>query len=1073
MLQERMPPWTGLMSIALFTSVAFLAGCGGGSQAVPRPAAEFQAAEFVLREITSERAGEILAPLELGTITPVPNTSAIRVSASPEDIRKAQVVLDLVDGREPYLIETLAGAEEVRAVPTNAEIARSLGNLAVGTFAAPPPPGEKARAIIDIHHGQIVGIIPMGLHRELTAFLELGLDGVRQVRGGAPAASARDAAGGAIQAPGPEPARAAQPPAVDAKGTPGPTSDGLPGTPDSPPPRGRYLGLPVGSAADPIQASSPSDVPRADGAKPTPAERKESSRPSEAVARPDSLESCSAVMSDAAPEKPELPTLANGDSLLQLDLPPRLDMVQLLDLVGEYLELDCLYDPEKIKGQVVTLRLHGKLRGQMRVKDLYLLLESVLKFKGFVMTRGAGNLVTIVPATDALRAGPDLIDGRTRNLEAGDVVVTSFFDLQHVDAAKAAALLQNMQLSLSVTPVEGMPTLLVTCYAHQIDHIERLLSVIDRPGRAREFRFRQLRYTTAKSLSERIRVLTAEFKNVAVTFTPPAGSAGAPVRPSATPARTFAPRAGSVSSGPAESVFLDADERTNRILMIGYREQLAVIDELIDSLDVAQQDLRVLKIYDMQHVEAGEVKKKLQELEIIGSGSGRGTVAAGKITGVETGGGSPTEEPLVVVLEATNSLVVNASPEQHARIEAMLPTLDAEVRTEAIPYEIYFLENQSPENLAQVLEDIISETVQDKEGKIQRTLRNKEDQIIIVPDKETFALIVYASRKNQEWIGKLISTLDRRRPQVLIDVTLVEIRKSDDFNYDLNLITSLPDLAETGGQTGSFLTDGQRVVDELLASGTRSQFADFQANSGAATGFYADIHINALLQAVQKKNYGRVLAKPKVLVNDNEKGTIKTTDTTYVTKRSSIPVTSGTAGQPSSLIETAVDYQPYDAGITMEITPHISEGDLLRLEMNLSRSDFGVVTGERPPDETSSDITTTVTIPDGSTIILGGMIRLNQTKGGNKVPLLGDIPVLGGLFRSVANSDIQSKLYVFVKAEIIRPAERAGKGMDQLTAASEQDRSAFERSEQQFQAYEDWPGIKPNPVEPTKVLEAR
>jgi len=133
---------------------------------------------------------------------------------------------------------------------------------------------------------------------------------------------------------------------------------------------------------------------------------------------------------------------------------------------------------------------------------------------------------------------------------------------------------------------------------------------------------------------------------------------------------------------------------------------------------------------------------------------------------------------------------------------------------------------------------------------------------------------------------------------VLIDVTLVEIRKSDDFNYDLNLITSLPDLVETGGQTGSFFTDGQRAVDELLASGTRSQFADFQANSGAATGFYADVHVNALLQAMQKKNYGRVLAKPKVLVNDNEKGTIKTTDTTYVTKRSSIPVTSGTAEQP-------------------------------------------------------------------------------------------------------------------------------------------------------------------------------
>jgi hypothetical protein len=423
MLQERMPPWTGWMSVALFTSAALLAGCGG-SPATPRPAAGLQIAEFMLREITPERAEEILAPLELGTITPVPDASAIRVSASPEDIRKAQVMLDLVDSREPYLIETLAHAAEVRAVPTNAEIARSLGNLAIGTFAAPPPPGEKARAIIDIHRGQIVGMVPMSLHRELTAFLELGLDGLRQVRGAASAASARDVAGGAIQAPGPEPARPAPPPAVDARIAPGPASDGSPGTPDSPPPRGRYLRMPAQPATDPVQASSPLAVPRADGAKPTPAKKKESSRPSETMALPDSLECCP-VVPDAAPEESQLPMLPNGDSLLQLDLPPQLDMVQLLDLVGEYLELDCLYDPEKIKGQVVTLRLHGKLRGQMRVKDLYLLLESVLKFKGFVMTRSAGNLVTIVPATDALRAGPDLIDGGTRNLEAGDVVVTS------------------------------------------------------------------------------------------------------------------------------------------------------------------------------------------------------------------------------------------------------------------------------------------------------------------------------------------------------------------------------------------------------------------------------------------------------------------------------------------------------------------------------------------------------------------------------------------------------------------------------------------------------------------------
>jgi general secretion pathway protein D len=225
-----------------------------------------------------------------------------------------------------------------------------------------------------------------------------------------------------------------------------------------------------------------------------------------------------------------------------------------------------------------------------------------------------------------------------------------------------------------------------------------------------------------------------------------------------------------------------------------------------------------------------------------------------------------------------------------------------------------------------------------------------------------------------------------------------------------------------------------------------------------------------LLTAMQTKDYGRVLAKPKILVNDNEKGTIKTTDTTYVKKTSSALIS---AGQAQQTLDTTVSYDPYDAGITLDITPHISEGKLLRLEISLTRSDFTSVLGDKPPDKTASNIDTIVTVPDGSTIILGGMFKLNQGKGGTKIPLLGDIPLVGGLFRSVSTSDSQRKLYLFVKAEIIRPAESAVAGLPDLERISQRDRLAFEKHEAEFQNYQDWPGIKPKPVEPFKVLEAQ
>ncbi|MGD8786770.1 MAG: type II and III secretion system protein, partial [Phycisphaerales bacterium] len=220
------------------------------------------------------------------------------------------------------------------------------------------------------------------------------------------------------------------------------------------------------------------------------------------------------------------------------------------------------------------------------------------------------------------------------------------------------------------------------------------------------------------------------------------------------------------------------------------------------------------------------------------------------------------------------------------------------------------------------------------------------------------------------------------------------------------------------------------------------------------------------------KDYGRVLAKPKILVNDNEPGTISTTDVTYIRKSSSIPVQSGAAGSQSTLLETAVDYEPYDAGITLNITPHISRGDLLRLDIELERDDFVPTTGDKPPDTSGSNINTTVTVPDGSTIILGGLLKLNQSKGGTKVPLLGDIPIIGGLFRSTSNTDSQRNLYVFVKAEIIRPDE-TGSTVEDLQRISDRNREAFEQHEIEFQDYRDWPGAKPKAMEPIRVLDAQ
>ena len=1023
-----------------------------------------------MKHITVDQGEAYLAQLVTGTVTHFPGSppTTLLVTAQPSELAKAGIILNLVDSPDKFVIKKILPVSAARKMPSNAQIAAKLSpsltkGLSIGNFSDPPSANASAKAIIDIHNDAVIAIAPAALLERIVAAI-----------GPLPSLSSVE-----------EPQR--------------------PKTSDQ---------AQTSSSKQKTSALNESAEARFLLAANGPTEREPNA--------------ASTVAPQEMPEQPaarvhEPPPLPNGEQVVNLALADRqkLTIAELLGLVGPYLQLDFMYD-EKDVAQEVTLNPHGKFRGPLKVNDLYSLLEEVLKFKNLAMTRSKGNLVMIVPVGNALDIDPILLETDQGGIERGDGIVQKPFTLKHIDINSAQNLLTGMRLTTSITPIPETKTLIVTGYAHRMPRIQTLLDIVDKPGEPKKFRFRPLRYTMAQTLAPKLQTLAVQLGTISITVAETSATAvsatPSPIRQGETNEQyqarlrtEEAARARQIASmravtalqqqqqpgsGPP-AVYLDADERTNRILMIGLDKQLDDVEELIDMLDVAQQDLRTLELYKIENIDALEARKKLEELGVIspssmmdstrltdgtkpGTATTPTTVQRPPMTRTSMTRGLPgegteslLEEPQVVIIEPTNSLLANATAEQHTRIKRILDLVDKETDKEEIPYKLYPLENQSPEHLTQVLEKLIQETVQDKEGKIQQVIPKQDEQITIVPDPNTFSLVVFASKKNQEWIASLVEQLDQRRPQVLIDVTLVQISKTDAFNYDLNLISSFPDLTSTSGLTSAIIpgAQGTNLVSPLMNSG-RDRFVDLQSNGGNGTGFYGDKHINALLTMMQQKDYGRVLAKPKILVNDNQTGTISTTDKTYVRQTSSIPVQSGAAGQQTNLIETRVEYKDYDAGIKLEITPHISRGDFLRLDITLTRSDFGTITGEKPPDTQQSDVATTVTVPDQSTIILGGLLKLNQSKGGTKIPILGDIPLIGGLFRSASNSDIQRNLYVFVKAEIIRP-EDEGVAQDGLQRISQRNRDAFEEYETEFQDYDDWPGIKPKPMTPSKVLDAQ
>jgi type II secretory pathway component GspD/PulD (secretin) len=789
---------------------------------------------------------------------------------------------------------------------------------------------------------------------------------------------------------------------------------------------------------------------------------------------------------------------------LTLTLPEKVGITALLEMVGKLLGLNYIYDEKLIKGDVM-LKVHG---GMVKVKDAYALLESVLKFRGFVMTR-RGRLVTIVPQAQALDYDPTL---RTspQDIQPGDVIVTSIFYLKHVDTASAEALLKSMKLGTIINAIPETGTLIVTGYAYRMGRIEELLKMIDVAGRPRKFQSRQLQYTVVADVLPKIQTLADQLGTVSVsisvsktapTAAPAKRQTAAQKRAAAkrkpTPAKPTTTRKGGAVA--KQAVYLDTDERTNRILMIGLAEDVDLVNELIDALDVEVPDLRVIKEYEIQHVDPTQIIDTLGELGVVTGTSRRSTTqrratptsktpaARRPATGASRGSApGEEEEPQISILPATNSLLINALPAQHAMIALVIAHVDRELEEATLPYVIYPLENQNPQELADVLSKLIEKTVKAKaavaakDAKVQTrptatTSTSKlQDEITIVADPKSFSIIVYASKKNQQWIGSLIKKLDEYRPQVLLDVTLVSISKYDEFGYDLDLVTKFPKLAAGGSMEKlSALIDpfpSSRVTEATSFSGTSGQ------------GFYADEHIQALLTLIQKKEYGRVLARPKLLVNDNEKGTIQTKNETSIVspKTDVVPVQGG--GGTSS---TSITIQSYTSDITLEIEPHISKGNQLRLSITLNRTDFeglgdeynitvpgavGTLSGPEPPDLITTNVTTVVTVPDGKTIILGGLEQIDQSKDGTKIPLLGDIPIIGGLFRNISKISDQTRLYVFVKAHILRPGEQVIGGSD-IIKASLENRATFEKYEKEMQEYEDWPGTKPEPMDPLKILE--
>ncbi len=518
--------WHGLpkercQSLAM-VALCVLLLCGGPSFALDGNATHKVVS---LQHIKAERAKDFLTRLGIGTASKLPGAESLLITGSEIELQKAQAVLELVDTRTEYDVRDLGAT--FPSLPSNAEIARAVGSVCIGTFANPPRDRTQMRAIVDVHNGRVVAISPVMQLQDIRIAVELGPAVLRERRA---IAAPENAGASTIQATsmlesslggqtdpnstrtlqsGNSPSRSAlstqkmqelrrraaeidaqrranlaqaaslaNP--VDEGTTPGnseandvsvPAPAGLEHVGAASDPNAVVEGLPV--TAKPVTPDTSSSSDRITEPKIEPKSLMDGTAKAAAEAKPSSLSPTSVYEPAAIPD--------GEDYLIDLRMPDRLPVIDLLDLVGKHLNLSYLYDPAIVTGEV-TLKLNGTLKGQVKKKDLYPLLEAALQDKDLIMTRHKGNIIRILRKADALKGDPELMTPGCDPILAGNAVVTKVFELKYIDNASADNLLQSMDLAIRVTSIVESRSMIVTAYAHRMSRIERLLEMVDRPG---------------------------------------------------------------------------------------------------------------------------------------------------------------------------------------------------------------------------------------------------------------------------------------------------------------------------------------------------------------------------------------------------------------------------------------------------------------------------------------------------------------------------------------------------------------------------------------------------------------
>ncbi|MET0103438.1 MAG: type II secretion system secretin GspD [Sedimenticola sp.] len=431
-----------------------------------------------------------------------------------------------------------------------------------------------------------------------------------------------------------------------------------------------------------------------------------------------------------------------------------------------------------------------------------------------------------------------------------------------------------------------------------------------------------------------------------------------------------------------QQAYLGAHPDSNVLIISDSAANVKRMTTIVSRIDRVSD--RGLEVITIENARAGDLVKVLTSLQRTSANSKPGT-----------------NTPISLVADdRTNSILLSGDPQTRLQYRALISHLDTPGEQQGNT-EVIYLRYALAKNLVEVLKGIGSHQANQQGGNTNSAQAN--NLFHIEADETTNALVITAPPTLMTSLKSVITRLDIRRAQVMVEGIIAEV--SYDRAKELGIEWQTDQTAK--GYFG--------LTNLPLSTGTGSNRADFPGStgSGLSLGYFSNGGLRALLKAFASDGNTNILSTPTLMTLDNEKATIHIGE--------NVPFVTGQYTNTSSGSENPFQtIERHDVGIKLSVTPQINEGDTVKLIIDQEVSNVKSGTSGTGLTTNKRTISTTVLVDNNQTIVLGGLIKDDLQENTEKVPLLGDIPIFGQMFRSQRASLVKTNLMVFLRPVIIR-----------------------------------------------------